>query len=345
MTRPHVAGMVEDCWNHLLGGVLRPVGWRPLVLPHPGYGGRDFVRVLARVVLAPPRAAPGEATADRESRHLQRRGWRTFLTAEALGTEVVVRVAGPEGVREHRTRADRSGNVDARLENPGLAPGWAEASLQVDGRDPVPAPVRIVSAEETFGIVSDLDDTVIRTYLPRPMIAAYHALIATEGARRPVRGMADLFREVLLDHPGGPVFYVSTGAWNAAPMLRRFLERHGFPAGPLLLTDWGPTNTGWFRSGADHKRACLRTLAEDFPRIRWLLVGDDGQRDPQLYAEFAHEHPDLVRAIALRQLPADEQVLAHGTATGRDREGLVTAVPEVRGPDGRALATALRGLL
>lgn len=51
--------------------------------------------------------------------------------------------------------------------------------------------------------------------------------------------------------------------------------------GPLLLTDWGPTNTGWFRSGQDHKRACLDRLAKDFPKIKWLLIGDDGQHDPE----------------------------------------------------------------
>jgi phosphatidate phosphatase APP1 len=45
------------------------------------------------------------------------------------------------------------------------------------------------------------------------------------------------------------MFYLSTGAWNVAPAVRRFLGRHGYPQGPMLLTDWGPTNTGWFRSG------------------------------------------------------------------------------------------------
>ena len=44
-----------------------------------------------------------------------------------------------------------------------------------------------------------------------------------------------------------------------------------------ILTDWGPTNTGWFRSGQQHKRSSLRRLARDFPHIQWLLIGDDGQ--------------------------------------------------------------------
>ena len=119
----------------------------------------------------------------------------------------------------------------------------------------------------------------------------------------------------------------------------------------MLLTDWGPTNTGWFRSGREHKRECLESLVADFPRIRWVLVGDDGQHDPSIYADFARAHPEQVRAIAIRELPMTEQVLAHGTpgALGR-RVGRAPqlAVPKVRGAGRRhraALLQLLRPLL
>jgi len=62
-------------------------------------------------------------------------------------------------------------------------------------------------------------------------------------------------------------------------------------------TAWGPTNTGWFRSGQDHKRACLDRLAKDFPKIKWLLIGDDGQHDPKIYQDFAEARPKRVEAI------------------------------------------------
>ena len=74
------------------------------------------------------------------------------------------------------------------------------------------------------------------------------------------------------------------------------------------MTDWGPTNTGWFRSGQEHKRAALHRLAREFPHIRWILVGDDGQHDPRIYGDFARDRPDLVEAIAIRELTPAEQV-------------------------------------
>jgi len=341
MTRPHPARVAEDAWNRARGAALTRRGWLPRVVPYTGYGGPEVVRVLARAVLAPPERSRTGRPAD----HLdQRRGWRNFVTAEAAGTEVTITV----GQVRHVVRTDRSGFLDVRLPNPGLEPGWRQVTLAVTGSDPVVAPLLVVDAEETFGIVSDIDDTVIRTFLPRPLIAAYTTFVLPEQARRPVPGMAGLYEGLLREHPGAPTVYVSTGAWNTAGALSRFLARHGFPAGPLLLTDWGPTNTGWFRSGQEHKRACLRSLAEDFPRIGWLLVGDDGQHDPSLYAEFARARPERVRAIAIRQLSAGEHVLAHGiplTQYGEDGvDAGARAVPQVRAPDGDGLGRALDDL-
>jgi phosphatidate phosphatase APP1 len=333
--RPHLAGVVEDRWNAALAKALARRGWRHLVVPHTGYGGSGFVRVFARVLYAPPGTRPPSTDA---ARH--RRGWRNFFTAEALGVPVTVTIAG----ERHAATTDRSGNLDVRVPNPGLAPGWHEVTVETETSAAASARVLVVDEAVEFGIVSDIDDTVLRTLLPRPLLAAYHTLVLQEQARLPVPGMADLYAGLLADRPGAPTFYISTGAWNTAGTLRRFLAGNGFPEGPLLLTDWGPTNTGWFRSGQDHKRGCLRGLVDDFPRIRWLLVGDDGQHDPAIYGEFARAHPDRVRAIAIRELSLGQQVLAHGTPLARvDERG--SAVPEVRGPDGAALAERLRPLL
>jgi phosphatidate phosphatase APP1 len=167
--------------------------------------------------------------------------------------------------------------------------------------------------------------------------------------------MAGFYRHWRGRHPDGPVVYLSTGAWNTFDSLRRFLQAHRFPEGPLLLTDWGPSNSGWFRSGPAHKRSQLNRLAHDFPHIRWLLVGDDGQHDPRLYTEFARRWPDRVSAIAIRQLSPGQQLLAHGTpmpdaaereAAERDEAGGADAgpalsCPVVRGSDGTELIAEL----
>ena len=162
-----------------------------------------------------------------------------------------------------------------------------------------------------FGLVSDIDDTVITTMLPRPMIAAFNTFVRRGKARRAVPGIAPMYRRLRRSPPRRADRLRVDGGVEHAATLNRFLLENGFPLGPLMLTDWGPTNTGWFRSGQDHKRTCLHRLARDFPDIRWLLVGDDGQHDPQLYAEFAEARPDRVDAICIRHLSPTEQVLSN----------------------------------
>lgn len=341
--RPHWAARLEDSLAARVNAVLRRRGWVPRVEPHTGYGAPGWVRVLGRTMLAAP-GTRGEEAAERDpgSRRRAVRGWRSFLTAQLPHTPVVVRVGGT--VTE--VVSDRGGYVDVVV-RADLEPGWREVTLEAGGAATT-APVLVVDPEVGTGMVSDIDDTVMVTMLPRPLLAAWNALVLHENARRVVPGMAGLYRRWEQANPGAPTFYLSTGAWNVAPALRRFLGRHGYPPGPLLLTDWGPTNTGWFRSGREHKDRTLRRLAADLPGVRWFLVGDDGQHDPEIYDAFAAEHPGAVHAIAVRQLSPAEQVLAHGTTEPMDdRMPGHGDVPVVAGSDGNALALQMidRGML
>ena len=205
----------------------------------------------------------------------------------------------------------------------------------------------MVGPDERFGIISDIDDTVIITAMPRPLVAARNAFLHRDTSRRPVHGMASFFRTLLTEHPDDLVVYVSTGAWNAAPAMGRFLARHGYPAGPLLMTDWGPTDERLFRSGAEHKRTTLRRLLSELPHLSWVLVGDDGQHDPAIYDELASERPQSIRLVAIRELTAAEQVRTHGgvdppnehTPAGQGQPG--DGIPWLHGRDGYELIREL----
>jgi len=316
---------------------LRRRGWSPRVIAYTGYGADGWVRLMARVLLAPP---------DTRSQELRLgRGWRRFFSASAAGVAVTVEIGG----RRHRVTSGRGGYVDTVL-HAELSPGWAQARLTADGAPTVIGAVHVVGTDVTLGVISDIDDTVLVTALPRPLLAFWNTFVRHETSRRPVRGMASLYAEIAQANPQAPFFYLSTGAWNVAPVLEAFLTRHNFPPGPLLLTDWGPTPDRWFRSGQDHKRREIHRLFEELPQVRWLLIGDDGQHDPEIYAEAAEAAPAQLRAVAIRQLSPTEQVLTHGTPDPLHERGTRRSVrshDEVRAPDGFRLLVTLRsrGLL
>ena len=326
-SRPHRAARFEDSFHHLRERWGRRRGLVPAVIPFTGYGSTDWVRVLCRIQL-------GHKGASTRRPLVGRRGWRSFTGIHVANALVTVQAG--ESTRE--VRADRGGVVDIRVDV-ALTPGWHDILISVEGSKPVVAPVFIVSPTATFGLISDIDDTVMVTALPRPFLAAWNTFVLNEHARRPVPGMAVLYERLGRGHKGAPVIYLSTGAWNAAPTLNRFLERNLYPQGPLLLTDWGPTHDRWFRSGREHKLSSLRRLAEEFPTLKWLLVGDDGQHDEAIYGDFARAHPENVAGVAIRQLSTSEAVLAGGRSNEAPDD--TAGVDWFYAPDGAGLSVQL----
>ena len=322
-----------------------------------------MARVLARMVLRPhdapaegplfrsvPEEMPMTARDVRDVRELAatnlleaQRGWRLFVDAPVPYLPVTIRF----GAASVRTRADHDGYVDVVVRGHGLGAGWHEAHIEATGAGTVSTRILVVAPGPRLGIVSDIDDTAMVSHVPRMFVAAWNQLVKYTSSREPVPGMAALLTRVKRTHPGTPVIYLSTGAWNVVPTHRSFFDRHGFPAGPMLMTDWGPTNTGLFRSGIEHKRTELRRLMIDLPDVTWLLVGDDGQHDPLIYGEAAREHSDRVAAVAVRRLTPTEQVLAgtqlaHPMGLGPEARTLAEAdVPVIVGADGYELARML----
>ncbi|MGO2640809.1 MAG: App1 family protein [Corynebacterium flavescens] len=311
-------------------------GWVPQVLGYMGYGNSESVHVLARVLMHNPHDDSEEG----KDTGWAQRGYRQFLTIQVPNLPVEVTV----GACTVRGRTDANGYIDIMARHHGLESGWHKARIEVRGAQPIETQVLIVDPATPVGIVSDVDDTVLVTWLPRALTAAWNSWVKKTDTRQPVREMAVFYAHLRRTYPEAPFFYLSTGAWNTYDALVRFLRHHGFPLGPMLLTDWGPTPTGLFRNGQEHKRVQLRNLFITYPNTRWILIGDDGQHDPLTYADAATEHPDRVLCVAIRNLSAQEQILSHGSPTPLAHVGpeRYFDIPLIQGADGSELAAAFR---
>jgi phosphatidate phosphatase APP1 len=336
--RVHRAARLEDVFHGFRARRAIKRGLIPIVLSYTGYGTTQWVRVLGRVVLARDPRRSSRKRRDRR-RDESVRGWRSFVSVPYSEVDVFVQIESTV----HRVRPDRGGVIDTVVQA-SLEPGIHPVTLRAGENGPeATADVQIVRSDAAFGILSDIDDTVMVTALPRPLLAAWNTFVVDEHARVPTPGMAVLLQRLASAHPHAPVVYLSTGAWNVAPTVKRFLSRNLFPSGALLLTDWGPTHDRWFRSGREHKEESLLRLAREFPGVKWLLVGDDGQHDEQIYADFAAEHPQNIAAVAIRQLSNAESVLA-GSRSKAERRTETSGVPWVYGSDGAALLAQLVAL-
>lgn len=374
----------EAC-SKALSSTLAHWGFHPGIVGFGGFGSLRRARVLGRVIM--------ERHQDERSWLVFRRGWRQFFDAQVPRQPVLVTVGNQSRITfadrggyidlslsghglpagwhsawiqvlhedDVRTLRLREGD-ELKLRQDALRTGElaAESALSQRGRvriragRPVSVALRIVDDEETHGVISDIDDTVMVTMLPRLFVAAKHSFVDRVSSREAVPGMAEFLSalaELGAPHaPGGasshaPVVYLSTGAWNVVPALRDFLNRLNYPRGAFLMTDFGPSNTGWFRSGPAHKRRELRRLAQILPKVKWVLVGDDGQRDPEIYAEFARHYPDHVAGIAIRSLSEIEQFMSHGTFESLVPKALwhvPSHIPVWFGPNGDTLMEGLK---
>ncbi|MEJ7742717.1 MAG: phosphatase domain-containing protein [Nocardioidaceae bacterium] len=224
-----------------------------------------------------------------------------YLSAEVAGAQVTVEVGG----RTQRAVSDDEGYVDVALDVD-LSPGWHPVTFRLDDEgSAVVGKAMVVDPAARLGIVSDIDDTIIHTGLTRLVEAIRTTLFVAEDARVAIPGAAEFYASlVAADDDRAPVFYVSTGAWNLHPVLHRFLERHNFPVGPMLMTDWGPGGKWLFRENsiAFKSRTILERI-DEHPQLRWVLVGDSGQHDPEAYAAVARARPDKLHAIYIREVP------------------------------------------
>jgi phosphatidate phosphatase APP1 len=203
-------------------------------------------------------------------------------------------------------------------------PGWHTVSLELaDPPNDVPvtatAHILAPAPTATFGVVSDMDDTVLQSEVTSFLRAARMVLLENALTRLPFPGVAAFYRALERGATGAeanPIFYVSSSPWNLYDVIDGFLEAQRIPAGPLLLRDWDFGRLSE-RHGR-HKGLVIREIFDAYPELPFLLVGDSGQEDPEIYAELVRERPGRVKAVYIRNVTPHAERLARIEALARE---------------------------
>jgi phosphatidate phosphatase APP1 len=125
-------------------------------------------------------------------------------------------------------------------------------------------------------------------------------------------GMAALLRALHYGRSGAefnPMLYVSRGPWSIYEVLDEFFNLHRIPVGPLLfLREWGLTlQRPLPRRAEDHKLKLIRNMLALYHDLPFVLIGDSGQHDPEVYAQTVREHPGRVVAIYIRNVSREPE--------------------------------------
>lgn len=249
------------------------------------------VEALATALELPPGSAASEVFRKRA---------RTFLVDNESGKRVVVQIGGKvhplalTGANGHSVTELRL--ADADLPAPLNA---VTAVLQPgDARSFVGTIVRLDPAG--ISVVSDVDDTIKlsdvrdkQRLLERTFLKEFEAVPA----------MAATYQRWA--SAGASFHYLSASPWQLHDALREFTDAAGFPAGSAHLKLFRAKDASFFALFQDpqaYKAPLLRQLLTGAPGRRFVLVGDSGELDPEVYGAAYREFPDQVVAIYIRDV-------------------------------------------
>jgi phosphatidate phosphatase APP1 len=290
-------------------GTLRRIlerGGEYHVVPYRSYTGTDRGTVLGRVLrrehIAPPDAG---APVWRNLLHAVQR-----IEADPLPHALVRITVGGSTVT---ARADDEGFIHHRITPPrGLEPGWQPVTMSIvrEGDatgEPLESVGRMLVPPPTarFGVISDMDDTVLQSEVGNLLRAARLILLENSRTRLPFPGVAEFYRALHGDAPAGmgnPVFYVSSSPWNLYDVIADFLEAHEIPPGPLLLRDWELRPS--IMKHRSHKKRMITEVLDSYPWLPFVLIGDSTQEDPEIYSAIVHEYPARIVAVYIRDVGA-----------------------------------------
>ncbi|CAH1001777.1 hypothetical protein LEM8419_02683 [Neolewinella maritima] len=228
------------------------------------------------------------------------------------GNEVFKRTTDSEGYFhiEHRCEPDNAPHFDDLL--------WQEASVRVvrtplNGRvDHLSHSDVIVPREAEFGIISDIDDTILKTDVTSrfKLKTMVHTLLKNAGNRHAFEGVSD-FYEALQGGPdakgSNPFFYVSNSPWNLYDLLLDFLHLNHLPRGPVLLRDFGLPAEDTVQSYQTHKADMVDKILSTYPHLPFILLGDSGEHDTDIYLEAAKNNPDRILCIYIRDVQHEKR--------------------------------------
>lgn len=231
----------------------------------------------------------------------------------------VVTLALPDGSRHALPPTDASGRSSLTVTLPKASvaqqPQPLSITLADPGRNSVSGSLWYVPAQG-LSIISDIDDTVKISEVGDTKKLLRQTFLQPLA---PAPGMAQWYQR-LIQPEGSAVHYVSSSPLQLLPLLGTFINEAGLPAGSLHLRQSTSWRTAIPPEGASraHKTQEIRTLLRAYPQRRFILVGDSGELDPEIYADMIKAFPQQIDRIYIRDVTQQARTDARYQAIFKD---------------------------
>ncbi|UZD24316.1 App1 family protein [Algoriphagus halophytocola] len=282
-----------------------------LIVPYQGFSNQKELYLAGRVIR--DNRVKKSTPTDRIWQNIDKM-FRRFNTVVIPHVQVKALFAGQEfftktneeGYFEFKVAIDASKISGSRWQNVELY----LVDQIIKGQGYVTAIGKVVIPKGTldFGVISDIDDTVVPTGAMRLTEMLKTTFAKNAYTRVPFAGVSALYKALEKGRDGlesNPFFYVSSSPWNLYDFLIELLEVHAIPKGPLMLRDIGLSRTELIAGSHEaHKLEQIRKILLFYPHLSFLLFGDSGQDDPEIYLQIVKEFPGRILKVFIRDIHA-----------------------------------------
>jgi phosphatidate phosphatase APP1 len=286
---------------------------KPIVIQaYRGFGRRDYLFLSGRVLRDKFILRGEQDSIWRNFNNTVKR----FNSREINNASLLIQFAEEEFLLQ----SDPEGyfTLDTRLASPlppppEKPPFWQKANVKLLG---IPrydftvesaAEVLIPGINTSFGVISDIDDTILKTYVTSWLKwrTLYLTILKNAFSRQAFKLVAPFYQALRrgpLGQSYNPFFYVSNSPWNLYDLLEDFLDLNHLPRGPILLRDFGLPYKNRPAGYLGHKHEQIIRLLELYAELDFVLIGDSGEKDAMIYQSVCQAFPGRIKAVYIRDV-------------------------------------------
>jgi phosphatidate phosphatase APP1 len=252
-----------------------------------------------------------------------------FMTTPLVQIPITIFFYNDEQSRSHTVMTDDSGHFSARV-----ALEFVPTDVRVLANEDVSAtrPVEIIESRGV-SLISDVDDTIKRSNIWMGAREIFRNTFVRELAELTVDGVREWYHR--MHEMGVKVHYCSNSPWQLFPVLATYFHLAGLPQGSIHLKQYSGMLQGIFEPVAERKKGTLEAIIRDFPERKFLLVGDSGEADLEVYTELVLANPGRVLAVFIRDVTTPDHAGFFDSSFSidpaqRNRQDSIRAKPEDR---------------
>ena len=284
------------------------------IIPFKTYGTQEYLNVRGRAL-------------EDEEIDLSKKGlwnvikntWKRFETDEIRNTPLVVKL---QNNRTIPVTTDAEGyylldTKTSNLEQYISEDGWLHYSIgyenpaifknEIFGENSFSGKMLVAPPASEYGVISDIDDTILHTGVASTLKwkAVFNTFFKNVSHRKALEGTATFYNKLQkgkLNNNCNPIFYVSNSPWNLYEYLDCFLAENKFPNGAILLRDLRHLFDKTQKPSVPHKYSEIQNILDMYPSLSFILIGDCGEHDPDIYIDMVAKNPNRILTVYLRSV-------------------------------------------